>query len=105
MKHGDYLFHAADRTAPLQPVAWTRLVQVTFKKYSSVALSPKNCRASFVTWMRDGDHGSDVLTSAAKAMHHSPAMAASAAYDKHGSDRVVEAAVKAADEFARRFAP
>lgn len=32
------------------------------------------------------------------------AMAASAAYDKHGSDRVVAAAVKAADEFAKRFA-
>ena len=54
--------------------------------------------------MRDGAHGDEVLRSAAKAMHHSNAMAASAAYDKHGTDRIVAAAVKAADEFAKRFA-
>ena len=31
-------------------------------------------------------------------------MAGSAAYDKHGSDRVVAAAVRAADTFAGRYA-
>ena len=45
-----------------------------------------------------------MLTAAAQAMHHSSKVAASAAYDKHGSDRVVAAAVKAADEYAKRFA-
>ena len=78
------------------------------KAYAGVAFSPKDCRASFVTFMfmfmRDGDHGDDVLTAAAQAMHHSSKVAASAAYDKHGSDRVVAAAVKAADEYAKRFA-
>ena len=54
-------------------------------------------------WMRDGEHGSEVLTSAAAAMRHSSTMAASAHYDKHGTDRVVAAAVKAADDFARQF--
>jgi hypothetical protein len=53
--------------------------------------------------MRDGDHDDEALRAAAKAMRHSSAMAASAAYDKHGTDRVVAAAVQAADAFARRF--
>jgi hypothetical protein len=54
--------------------------------------------------MKDGDHGSDVLKSAAESMRHSSAMQASAHYDKHKSDRIVAAAVRATDEFARRFA-
>jgi hypothetical protein len=36
-------------------------------------------------------------------MHHSSAVAQSAAYDKHGTDRIVAAAVKAADAYAKRF--
>ena len=106
LQSGEYLFHSTDRGAALETWTWTRLVQATFKAYSpgSVALSPKDCRASFVTWMRDGDHGDDVLASAAKSMHHSNATAASASYDKHGSDRIVGAAMKAAGEFAQRFA-
>ena len=106
LQSGEYLFHGTDRGAALETWTWTRLVQATFKAYSpgSVALSPKDCRASFVTWMRDGDHGDDVLASAAKSMHHSNATAASASYDKHGSDRIVGAAMKAAGEFAQRFA-
>jgi hypothetical protein len=54
--------------------------------------------------MMDGDHGSDVLQSAAASMRHSSAMQSSAHYDKNKSERVVSAAVRAADEFARRFA-
>lgn len=54
--------------------------------------------------MRDGDHGDEVLASAAQAMHHSSAMAASAAYDKRCTDRIVAAAVKVADAYAKRFA-
>ena len=79
-------------------------MQAAFKAHSSVALSPKDCRASFVTFLKDGDHGDEALRAAAKAMRHSSAMADSAHYDKHGSDRVVAAAVSVADVFARRFA-
>lgn len=104
LRPGEYLFHGTDRRAALEPYTWTRLVQEAFKTHAGVAFSPKNCRSSFVTFMRDGAHGDEVLRSAAKAMHHSNAMAASAAYDKHGTDRIVAAAVKAADEFAKRFA-
>ena len=78
-------------------------MQTAFKMYAGVALSPKDCRSSFITFMRDGDHGDEVLASAAQAMHHSSAMAASATYDKHGTDRIVSAAVKAADAYAKRF--
>jgi len=104
LQRGDFLFHASDRRAALSPSAWTRFVQSTFKKHSGVALSPKDCRSSFVSWLRSGDHGDAALKAAATAMHHSSAVAASAHYDKFGSDRVVEAAVKAANAFASRFA-
>ena len=100
----EYLFHGKERHSPLSPSAWTRLVQATFKAHSGVALSPKECRSSFVTWLRDGEHGDETLRAAALAMRHSSAMADSAAYDKHGTDRVVAAAVEAADAFAARFA-
>jgi uncharacterized membrane protein YgcG len=103
LQRGDFLFHASDRQTVLSPCAWTRFVQSTFKKYSGVALSPKDCRSSFVSWLRSGDHGDAALKAAAIAMHHSSAVAASAHYDKYGSDRTVAAAVKAADDFARRF--
>jgi len=53
--------------------------------------------------MKDGEHGSEVLKSAAVAMRHSSAVAESAAYDKGKSDRVVAAAMKTADAFARQF--
>ena len=71
LQPGEYLFHGADRNAPLTPSSWTRVVKATFKAHSGVALSPKDCRSSFITFMRDGDHGDEVLTSAATAMHHS----------------------------------
>jgi uncharacterized membrane protein YgcG len=105
LQPGDYLFHAAAgrRTAP-ETWTWTRVVQAAFKRFSGVALSPKDCRSSFVTFLRDGDHGDETLRAAAKAMRHSTTMAASAHYDKHGSDRIVASAVSAADAFARRFA-
>jgi len=103
LQHGECLFHGQERSSPLSPSAWTRLVQTTFKAYSGVALSPKDCRSSFVTWLKDGEHGDDTLRAAAQAMRHSSTMADSAAYDKHGTDRVVAAAVAAADAFANRF--
>jgi len=103
LRRGDYLFHGTDRQAALSSSAWTRFVQAAFKKHSGVALSPKDCRSSFVSWLRSGQHGDAALKAAADAMHHSSAVAASASYDKFGSDRVVAAAVNAADVFARRF--
>ena len=107
LQDGDYLFHLAnDRRSPLAPSTWTEFVQDTFKLYSArgVALSPKDCRASFITHMRDGDHDDETLRAAALAMRHSSQMAASATYDKHGSDRVVARAMEVADAFASKYA-
>ena len=102
---GEYLFHDnADRRLPLAPTAWTRLVKAAFLAHAGVALCPKDVRSSFITWMKDGDHGDAVCRSAAKAMKHSSTVADSASYDKHKSARVVEAAMKAADAFAKQFA-
>ena len=101
---GEFLFHEADRRAALAPSAWTRLVKATFKAHSGVALCPKDCRSSFITWMKDSDHSDEVCRSAAKAMRHSSTVADSAAYDKHKSDRVVGPAMKAAEAFAKQFA-
>ena len=101
---GESLFHGADRRTPLSPAAFTQLVKAAFKAHSGVALCPKDCRSSFITWMKDGDHGDEVCRSAAKAMKHSSTVADSAAYDKHKSARVVEAAMRAADTFAKQFA-
>ena len=70
-------------------------------------LSPQRLSAacgSFITYLRDGDHGNETLRAAALAMRHSSTMAESASYDKHGSDRLVAAAVQVADECARRYA-
>ncbi|MDC0525816.1 hypothetical protein OAO87_02360 [bacterium] len=104
LQPGECLFHTvADRRAALQKSAYTRYVKTVFKAHSGVALSPKDCRSSFVMWMRDGDHDEAALRAAAKAMRHSSTMASSAHYDKHGTDRVVAAAVRAAEAFADRY--
>ena len=59
LRDGDALFHADnDRRAPLAPYAWTRLVQASFKAHGGVALSPKDCRASFVTCAETPDRKS-----------------------------------------------
>ena len=100
---GEYLFHATDRTSPLNPTQWGLLVKEAFRVYGGAAMCPKDCRASFVTWLRSGEHGNDVLTSAAQQMRHSSKMSASAAYDKEKAARVVSAASKAADAFAQQF--
>lgn len=107
LQTGEVLFHLVnDRRAPLAPSTWTEFVQTTFQTYSSreVALSPKDCRSSFITHLRDGNHGDETLRAAARAMHHSSQIAASATYDKHGSDRTVASAIKVADAIAARYA-
>ena len=101
---GHYLFHLkSNRSAPLLPSVWTRFVQSTFRRWSGVPMSPKDCRSSFVSWLRAGEHGDGALKAAADAMHHSSKIAESAVYDKYGTDRVVAAAVHVADAFASQF--
>ena len=101
---GDCLFHSdIDRAQPLTPWAYSRFVKSAFKAHAGVAMCPKDARASFVTWARSGEHGDDVLTSAARQMHHSSSMQESATYDKEKSERVVSAASKATEAFSEQF--
>ena len=101
---GEFLFHATDRASHLNPTQWGLLVKEAFLVYGGTAMCPKDCRASFITWLRSGEHCDDVLTSSAKQMRHSSTTSASATYDKEKAARVVSAASKAADVFARQFA-
>ena len=101
---GGYVFSAPhDPFEPLQPVQWTRLVQAMFKRYSGVALSPKDLRSSHVTWLKTGDHDDETVKAAAVAMRHSSKTQASAAYDKGSSDKRVSAAMKVAADYSSKF--
>lgn len=100
-----YLFHAKDDTAsPLESALWTRLVQRVYKKHAGVAICPKDLRASFISWLRSGEHGDEVLKAAAVAMRHDSQTAASATYDKEGTQRLVESAMKVAAAASAQYA-
>ena len=101
---GGYVFSALDDPfEPLQPFQWTRLIQAMFKRYSGVALAPKDLRSSHVTWLKTGEHDDATLRAAAQAMRHSSKTQDSAAYNKGKSDRLVQQAVDAAASFASKF--
>ena len=105
-QQGDFLFYAgADASQPLSPSAWTRLVKNLFRSHSAraVPLAPKELRASFITFLKSGEHSDATLKAAAKAMRHSSKTQASSAYHKGKHDEVVAAAMRVAVEFASRF--
>ena len=101
---GDFLFTLTDKpSTPLQPSNWTKLVKRIFKTHAGVPMAPKDLRASFVTFLRSGNHNDATLKAAAAAMRHSSKMQASANYNKEGTQRFVEAAMTAAGEYAAKF--
>ena len=100
----DFLFHVrGDKRTSLAPSAWTKLIKAIFARHGGVALCPKDCRSSFVTFLRSGEHDDEAARSAAVAMRHSSKTQASASYDKGGSDRRVSAAMKVASDFSAKF--
>jgi hypothetical protein len=102
--HMGYVFSTPnDPFEPLQSSQWTRLVQALFKRYSGVALSPKDLRSSHVTWLKSGEHDDETLRAAAHAMRHSSKTQDSAAYNKGKSDRLVQKSVDVAAAFAAAF--
>jgi hypothetical protein len=103
LRAGDYLFHQADRARELSSSQWTRLVKACFHRHAGVALAPKDLRASFITFLRSSDHSDATLRAAAYAMRHSSRTQESVAYDKGQGDRLVEAAVRAAEGYAAKF--
>ena len=78
-------------------------MQTVYRKHGGCALCPKDLRASFITWLRSGDHGDDVLTAAAVAMRHDSSTQRSAAYDKDGTQRQVDAAFRATAAMSATF--
>ena len=66
-------------------------------------LAPKELRASFVTFLKSGNHSDATLRSAAVALRHSSKTQDSDAYNKGKSDRLMAAAVKVAEEYAATF--
>ena len=76
----------ADKRVVIAPSAWSKCVKATFARHGDVALCPKGARASFITFLRGGDHDDETVKAAAIAMRHSSKIQASATYDKGGSD-------------------
>jgi integrase len=101
---GGFLFHTRkNKMEVVSPSAWTKRVKDIFQRHGDVSLCPKDARSSFITFLRSGDHGEDVVAAAAMAMRHSSKTQASAAYDKGSSDKRVIAAMKVATEYSARF--
>ena len=68
-------------------------------------LPPKEFRAAFITWLKEGEHADATLKAAAIAMRHSSKTQASSAYHKGKHDKVIAAAMRVAEAYAQRFSP
>ena len=69
LQGGHYIFYAGeDASQPLAPYAWTRLVKSCFQRHSTraVPLPPKELRAAFITWLKEGEHADATLKAAAR---------------------------------------
>ena len=99
-----FLFYKGDDASePYSPSAWTKTIKSLFQRHSGVPLAPKELRASFVTFLKSGNHPDATLRSAAVALRHSSKTQDSAAYNKGKHGRLTAAAVKVADEYATSF--
>ena len=102
--NGGHLFHPSG--SPLEAIGisnWTHLVQSLFMRHGGVKLSPKDTRASFITFLRSGEHDDAAVKAASIAMRHSSKTQASNAYDKGSCDLRVSAAMKVAADFSDKF--
>ena len=131
MPSGGFLFHGKDdATAPLPPSTWTDLIQRIFLQHGGVKLSPKDLRASYITFLRSNDVNDELVRSTAIAMRHSSSTAASASCaclckdpnpvsyphtassdqhsnlaidDKNGTQPLVDRAMKATAAFSAQY--
>ena len=70
-----FLFHGnSGPSRPYSPAGWCRLIKSVFKRHSGVALSPKDLRSSFITFLRSSHNNEALLKSCAVAMRHSNSM-------------------------------
>ena len=101
---GCYLFHAKGNPLEvMKPSNWTYTVKSVFEKHGNARLCPKDCRSSFITFLRSGEHDDEAVKAAAVAMRHSSKTAESSAYDKGSCDRRISAVMKVAADFSAKF--
>ena len=99
-----YLFHPhTTPTRALSPSQWCAVVKACFAKHTSVACSPKQLRASFVTWLKSQTDAPSVLRAAAASMRHQEKTQGSSHYDAERNDRLVTAAVQLCEDYALTF--
>ena len=98
---GEFVFTAKDGVKPHSPSQWTRLVQRVYRKHAGVAIAPKDLRSMYITFLKSGDHGDELLKATALSMRHSSKMQDSAAYNK--SNKIAQTAVAAAGSYSDRF--
>ena len=100
MSDGDFIF-TDKKGEVVSPDAWTKLVQRVYKRYADVSLAPKDLRSCYVTFLKSGDHGDEILRATAVKMRHSSKMQSSAAYDK--SNKLAQTAVATCSEYSAKF--
>ena len=76
-------------------------VKAIYKKHCGVAVTPKDLRSIYVTFLKEGDHGEEALRAAAEKMRHTTKMQGSAAYDK--SNKLAQTAVAMATNYSAKF--
>ena len=96
----DFLF-ATTAGEAYSPSLWSRLVKAIYKKHCGVAVTPKDLRSIYVTFLKEGDHGEEALRAAAEKMRHTTKMQGSAAYDK--SNKLAQTAVAMAANYSAKF--
>ena len=99
-----YLFHPKGLPSrALSPSQWCAVVKACFAKHTGIACSPKQLRASFVTWLKSQTDAPGVLRAAAVSMRHQERTQGSSHYDAERNDRLVDAAVQLCEDYARKF--
>ena len=78
----DGLLFASKGGDPVSPSNWAALVKACFKRHAGMAVTPKDLRASYITHLKEGEHGDESLRAAALAMRHNTATQNSTAYHK-----------------------
>ena len=99
---GGFVFTVKDGVSAYSPSQWTQVVKSTYRKHGGVAIAPKDLRSAYVTFLKSGEHGDDLLKATAIRMRHGSHMQDSAAYNK--SNAIAQTAVAAAGRYSDRFA-
>ena len=81
----DGLLFASRGGDAITPPNWGRMVRACFKRYAGVAVTPKDLRSSYITYLKSDQHSDESLRAAAIAMRHNTATQSSTAYHKRNT--------------------